>query len=82
MECPNKCGEIYKIKKPSLVPILAEVLEYVDVDYDDESIGEHVIPYFRLIIGICVECGYYQSIPLTSDEFELHLQGKLLASVS
>ena len=77
MECPNKCGEMHKIKNPSLVPIRAEVEEYVEVDYNDD---EYPIPDFRLILEICVECGHYISLAISSDEFELHLRGTLLTS--
>ena len=77
MECPNKCGEIQTIKEPSLIPILAEVEEYTDVEYDDND-GEFPIPMFRLILRICTECGYYESMSLTQEMFELHTKGKLL----
>ena len=36
-ECPNKCGEMQTLENPALVPILSEVLEYIDVDYEDVS---------------------------------------------
>ena len=71
MQCPNECGTVSEIKKPSLVPILSEVQEYVEVDWESDDFQ---IPAFRLIMQICLECGYYTSIPLTQEMFEEYIR--------
>lgn len=68
-ECANGHGIMQSLKLPALVFVGADAAPYLN-DLYDLCADEVEIPWARLIVRICLECGYFESIDLTQDEFE------------
>jgi len=67
MNCPNKCGELIKIEKPTEVFIDTEIYSFISSS-DIPSVEDTII-FCQQIHIICPKCGYYEVEELTENEW-------------
>ena len=69
MDCPNKCGELVEIKKPSMI-----VCDWNEWTLLDEAALKENATFCHLIERICPKCGYADVRSLTSAQFDEYLK--------
>ena len=64
-KCPNHCGDMIVIKKPSFVPPTEDAMEAITSNWSDED-----REIYTFIDVICPECGYYECRTMSERTFE------------